>query len=35
MVLGVINLAAMAINVYEVAINIISNLQYDWNCFLN
>lgn len=35
MVLGVIDLTAMAINVYKVTINIISNLQYGWNCFLN
>ena len=33
MVLGIINLAAMVFKVYEVAIDIISNLQYDWNCF--
>ena len=35
MVLGIINLTAMAFKVYEVTIDIISNLQYDWNCFLN
>ena len=35
MVLGVIILTAMVFKVYEVTIDIISNLQYDWNCFLN
>ena len=33
MVLGIINLTAMVFKVYEVTIDIISNLQYDWNCF--
>ena len=32
MVLGVIILTAMAFKGYEVTINIISNLQYGWNC---
>ena len=35
MVLGVISLTAMVFKVYEVTIDIISNLQYGWNCFLN
>lgn len=33
MVLGVISLTAMVFKVYEVTIDIISNLQYGWNCF--
>ena len=33
MVLGVIILTAMVFKGYEVTINIISNLQYGWNCF--
>ena len=33
MVLGVINLTKMVFKVYKVTINIIPNLQYDWNCF--
>ena len=32
MVLGVINLTGMVFKVYEVTINIISNVQYGWNC---
>ena len=33
MVLGVIILTAMVFKGYEVTINIIPNLQYDWSCF--